>query len=49
LDVGQLETGEWIIIECGDAQCAGLSKIPVLELWGKIKDITLEDQARENE
>jgi hypothetical protein len=43
VDVGQVETGEWIIIECGDAQCAGLSQIPVLELWSKIKDITLDE------
>jgi hypothetical protein len=38
VDVGQLESGEWIIIEIGDAQFCGLSQIPVLELWSKIKD-----------
>jgi hypothetical protein len=40
VDVGQLDDGQWIVIEAGDAQFAGLSRIPVLELWGKIKDIT---------
>lgn len=44
VDVGQLDNGEWTIIELGDPQCAGLSHVPVLELWSKIKDITLRDQ-----
>ncbi len=38
VDVGQLESGDWIVIETGDAQFCGLSHVPVLELWGKIKD-----------
>jgi hypothetical protein len=41
-DIGQLDSGQWILIEVGDAQFAGLSRIPVLELWGKIKDITID-------
>ena len=41
VDIGQLENGEWIVIEVGDAQFCGLSNIPVLELWSKIKDFTL--------
>jgi ATP-grasp domain, R2K clade family 3 len=40
-DVGQLETGEWIIIEVGDAQFAGLSNVPILELWSKLAAIGL--------
>jgi hypothetical protein len=36
VDVGQLETGEWIVIEVGDAQFTGLSQVSALELWGKI-------------
>lgn len=36
IDVGQLETGEWIVIEVGDGQFSGLSGIPVLEIWGKL-------------
>ena len=40
IDIGQLESGDWIVIETGDAQFAGLGQIPVLELWNKLKDIT---------
>ncbi len=39
IDIGQLESGEWIVIETADAQFAGLSHIPALELWNKLKDI----------
>ena len=42
VDIGQLEPGEWSVIEVGDAQFSGLSHVPVLELWSKVKDITLE-------
>jgi len=42
IDIGQLESGEWIVIETADAQFAGFSQIPVIELWNKLKDITLE-------
>lgn len=38
VDVGQLESGEWIVIEVGDAQFSGLSHVPVLELWSKLND-----------
>lgn len=41
IDIGQLESGEWIVIEVGDGQFCGLSQIPVLELWSKLKDIHL--------
>lgn len=40
-DVGQLESGDWTIIEIGDAQFAGLSHVPVLELWGKLSTLEL--------
>lgn len=40
VDVGQLETGEWIVIEVGDAQFTGLSQVSALELWGKISQLT---------
>jgi ATP-grasp domain, R2K clade family 3 len=36
VDVGQLETGEWIIIEVGDAQFSGLSQVPPLQLWNQL-------------
>ncbi len=39
-DVGQLESGDWTIIEVGDAQFAGLSHVSVLELWGKLAQIS---------
>jgi ATP-grasp domain, R2K clade family 3 len=40
IDIGQLETGEWIVIEVGDAQFAALGHIPMLELCNKLKDIS---------
>lgn len=39
IDIGQLESCEWIVIETADAQFAGLCQIPPLELWNKLKDI----------
>jgi hypothetical protein len=41
VDVGQLETGEWIVIEVGDGQFAGLSQVPVLELWSRMSVISI--------
>ncbi|MGB7340125.1 MAG: ATP-grasp domain-containing protein [Phototrophicaceae bacterium] len=41
IDIGQLVNGDWIIIEIGDGQFSGLSTIPILELWSKIKDLKL--------
>ncbi|MFN6571566.1 ATP-grasp domain-containing protein [Dendronalium sp. ChiSLP03b] len=40
IDIGQLESGEWIVIETADAQFAGVCQIPALELWNKLKDIS---------
>lgn len=37
VDIGQLENGDWIVIEMGDGQFAGVSKIPMLHLWNAIK------------
>jgi hypothetical protein len=39
VDIGQLEDGHWIVIESGDAQFSGYSKIPVLSLWNSISRI----------
>jgi len=36
VDIGQLESGQWIVIEVGDGQFSGYSKIPVLRLWNQI-------------
>lgn len=41
VDVAQLATGNWIVIEVGDAQFCGLSHVPVLELWNKVSKFTL--------
>ena len=41
VDIGQLKNGDWIVIEIGDGQFSGLSQIPVLELWSKVKDFQL--------
>ena len=38
VDVGQLDTGEWIVVEVGDAQFAGPSQISPLKLWRKTKE-----------
>ncbi|HEY7835124.1 MAG TPA: ATP-grasp domain-containing protein [Ktedonobacterales bacterium] len=36
VDVGQLDTGAWTVIEAGDAQFAGLSRVPPLRLWNEL-------------
>lgn len=36
VDIGQKDGGAWIVIECGDAQFAGASQIPLLKLWHKL-------------
>jgi hypothetical protein len=36
VDIGQQEDGEWIVVESGDAQFAGLSQINPLALWGAL-------------
>ena len=33
VDVGQVESGEWLVIEVGDAQFAGASQTPLIPLW----------------
>jgi hypothetical protein len=39
VDVAQLETDEWIVIEVGDGQFSGLSQIQPLNLWKKLSQI----------
>jgi hypothetical protein len=41
VDVGQLESGKWIAIEVSDGQFAGLGHVGVLELWSKLKDLSV--------
>ncbi|HEX8666140.1 MAG TPA: ATP-grasp domain-containing protein [Beijerinckiaceae bacterium] len=42
LDIGQLEDGNWIVIEASDGQFAGLSHVGLFELWSKLADIKIE-------
>ncbi len=39
VDIGQLEDSSWIVIETGDAQFAGVSQTPLLQLWSAIAEI----------
>jgi len=39
VDIGQVEGGAWIVIESGDAQFSGVSRIPMLPLWNRISQI----------
>lgn len=39
IDVAQKATGDWIIIECNDAQESGYAGISPISLWQKIVDI----------
>lgn len=38
IDIGQVESGEWIVIESGDAQFSGFSQIPLLMLWHNLRN-----------
>ena len=37
IDIGQVVSGEWIVIESGDAQFSGVSQIPLLTLWHNLR------------
>lgn len=39
VDIGQGEDGRWWVIEAGDAQFSGLSRVPRLALWAKLAEI----------
>lgn len=39
VDVGQTEGGEWLVIETGDPQFAGVSQISLFRLWGELRKI----------
>lgn len=36
VDIGQTESGKWIVIETGDAQFSGVSQTPLLPLWSRL-------------
>lgn len=39
VDVGQAEGGEWVVIETGDPQFAGVSQISLFRMWGELRKI----------
>lgn len=39
VDIGQLESGDWIVIEVGDAQFEGMSHVSIMELWSRLATI----------
>jgi hypothetical protein len=36
VDVGQLESGAWIVIETGDLQYSGLTQMAPFEFWARL-------------
>lgn len=38
VDIGQIESGDWIVVEIGDGQFAGLSQVSPLKLWNKLSE-----------
>lgn len=36
VDIGQLETHEWIVIEVGDGQYCGATHVPLFKLWNQL-------------
>lgn len=36
IDIGQKQTGEWVVIEAGDAQFSGICQISPIALWQRI-------------
>ena len=38
VDVGQLESKQWVIMEVGDGQFCGVSTVSPLLLWGQLRD-----------
>ncbi|RYF50227.1 MAG: DUF4343 domain-containing protein [Cytophagaceae bacterium] len=43
VDIGQLENGEWTVIETGDPQFSGLSQIAPLAYWNRLRLALLEE------
>lgn len=39
VDIGQMANSQWIVIEVGDAQFAGLSQVSPLKLWSRLKEL----------
>jgi hypothetical protein len=45
VDVAQLVSGEWIVVECNDAQESGFAGAPRHLLWSRILEIEAECQS----
>lgn len=41
IDVGQQETGQWVVLETYDAQFAGLSHMPFLHFWYELEQVAV--------
>jgi hypothetical protein len=39
IDVGQTEAGDWLIIESGDAQFAGIGQGSLFQLWQRLAEL----------
>lgn len=39
VDIGQCEDGRWIVIETGDAQFSGISRISPIQLWSNLQQV----------
>lgn len=48
VDLAQLETGEWIVVECNDAQEAGYAGISPFALWARVLEAS-RNAARERQ
>jgi ATP-grasp domain, R2K clade family 3 len=42
VDVGQTEGGEWVVIETGDPQFAGVSQISLFQMWSELRKLGSE-------
>ncbi len=39
IDIGQKESGEWLVIEAGDAQFSGICQISPIMLWQRVQQV----------
>ncbi|BBM85196.1 ATP-grasp domain-containing protein [Candidatus Uabimicrobium amorphum] len=46
IDIGQLETEEWIVIEVGDGQYCGATHVPLFTLWNQLVEQTKDPKAK---
>jgi hypothetical protein len=48
VDIGQLTSGAWTIIEVGDGQFCGLSQVSPLGLWQALQTVLEREEAAPN-